>query len=316
MNKSKKIIVCGATGFVGRSLIPALLKEDYEVSVLGRDRHKLQSTFPNQSIHLHTWDDLDTLVPDNYAAIINLTGENIGDGLWSKKKKQTIINSRVEATKKIVQWCAKSSNKLPHIYNASAIGIYGTQINQHSLPPALNESDAQTTNSSSLFLVEVGQAWERATFPAIEKGHPVTLMRFGVVIKKGEGMLKKLQLPYSLGVGSVIGTGYQAISWIYIVDLVNAILFLLKHPDILGPVNLCSPGCVSQKAFASALASSLHRPLIFTLPAYLIKMLFGQMGEELLLSGQHVAPSVLNQAGFVFSQPNLKLALEREFGKS
>jgi uncharacterized protein (TIGR01777 family) len=315
MNGKAKIIVCGATGFVGRNLIPALLTAQYEISVLGRDRHKLEKVF-QQSVNYLTWDELDKLIPDEFDAIINLAGANIAEGRWTEKNKFTMKQSRVEATDKVVKWCARSANKKPHIYNASAIGIYGLQPSQPALPKALNESDAATANPDNLFLIEVGQAWENATLPASQSNHPVTLMRFGVVLKRGEGMLKKLELPFQFGVGSTIGTGNQAVSWIHINDLVAAILFLLKHPEITGAVNLTAPACVSQKVFSSTLAHAMRRPLIFTLPSMVIEMLFGQMGKELLLGGQHIYPQVLEQAGFKFTYPELQLALVKEFNKS
>ena len=145
------------------------------------------------------------------------------------------------------------------------------------------------------FLSEVGQAWEGATDPAMVKKHPVTLMRFAVVLKRHEGVLKKLELPFSLGLGSRLGDGNQAFTWIHIEDLVQAILFLVKHPEIVGPINLCAPECVSQKTFAASLAKTMHRPLLFSMPASLINLLFGQMGKELLLGGQNIYPERLQK---------------------
>lgn len=310
-----KIVVCGATGFIGRYLIPALLNEQHQILVIGRNTEKAKSIF-KQTVDYLNWEQLDQASPDTFDAIINLAGEIISDHRWTPSVKQKIIQSRVESTKKIISWCLKSKNKKPHIYNASAIGIYGLQNTQDDLPAPFTEAhDISLTNPSD-FLSEVGQAWESAATPAIKSGFPVTFMRFGVVLKRNEGILKKLEIPFTFGLGSILGNGNQAFTWIDIDDLIRAILFLLNHPDITGAVNLCSPHCVSQKEFAKTLADVMHRPLFLKMPASMIKILFGQMGDELLLSGQHVYPERLQQLGFEFLYPDLNSALMHEWKRS
>lgn len=155
---------------------------------------------------------------------------------------------------------------------------------------------------------------KKLTKKGFAMGMPVTLMRFGVVLKRGEGMLKKLQFPTQYGMGAVIGTGEQPLAWIDSNDLVHAILFLLEHPEITGPINLVAPECVSQKKFIKTLAQALKKPIFLRLPAWSIRFLFGQMGEELLLSGQTVAPQRLAEYQFKFKYPTLLAALTKEFG--
>ena len=309
-----KIVVCGATGFVGRNLIPALLNEQHQILVVGRDTSKTQQIF-EKSVSYSNWEQLDQISPDEFDVIINLSGENIADKRWTSSQKEKIKSSRVNTTQKIISWCLKSSNKKQHIYNASAIGIYGLQTNQTTLPARLTESSQIPFGNPSDFLSDVGQAWENAAQPAIEAGLPVTFMRFGVILKRNEGMLKKLEMPFSLGLGCILGQGNQAFTWIDIDDLIRAIIFLLNHPDIRGPINLCSPDCVSQKDFAKTLARVLHRPLFLKLPAPIIKILFGQMGVELLLGGQNVYPERLQQLGFQFLYPDLYSALAHEWNE-
>jgi uncharacterized protein (TIGR01777 family) len=159
--------------------------------------------------------------------------------------------------------------------------------------------------------MQVGVEWEAATQSASEAGIDVTLMRFGVVLKRGEGMLKKLELPFKLGLGSIVGSGKQILSWIHIDDLVSAIQFLIQHPEITGPVNICSPVAVTQQQFAVQLAAQLKRPLWMRMPAWSVKLLFGQMGDELLLSGQHVYPARLIDQGFKFAYPEIAAALQQ-----
>jgi len=310
-----KIIICGGTGFIGRNLIPALLKNQHEITVVGRNINKIEQIF-KRSINALSWDELNQLNPDEFEAVINLAGHNIADKRWTDKNKKHIKESRVNSTNKIIDWCMTSKKRKIHLYNASAIGTYGLQPIQDTLPPPFNESQQFTLSKPTDFLSDVGHAWENATDKAVASGYPVTLMRFAVVLKRKEGMLKKLELPFSLGLGSILGNGKQALTWIHIDDLVNAILFLLNHPDVTGPVNICAPGCVSQKIFAKTLANIMHRPLILKMPSVVINILFGQMGKELLLGSQNVYPEKLKQLEFDFIFPDLKSALTHEWDNS
>jgi uncharacterized protein len=308
-----KIIVSGGTGFIGRNLIPALLKKGDEVTVLTRDESKVWSR-DLTGVSKLSWEKLDAISSDNFDAIINLSGENISQARWSVSVKNKIKDSRINATKKLVQWVLKATSKKPHIYNASAVGIYGVSSSENSLATRLTENTKVNWDHPTDFLSEVGQSWENETKPAVEAHIPVTLMRFGVVLKRKEGLLKKLEPSFNLGLGSVLGSGNQAITWIHIDDLVRGILFLLNHPNVTGPVNLCSPGSVTQKDFAKKLARVMHRPLMLRMPGFVVKSLFGQMGEELLLGGQNVYPERLKQLGFEFLYPDLESALKKEWG--
>jgi uncharacterized protein (TIGR01777 family) len=307
-----KIIVFGGTGTIGRQLILALLKNQHEITVVGRDLKKINAIF-NQSVICLSWNQLDQSSASEFDAVINLAGENIAKNRWTINSKKRIKDSRVDSTRKISAWCLKSKDKKPHIYNASAIGIYGLQPVQNNLSSPLIESSEIKLNSSSDFLSEVGHAWENAANTLIANNFPVTFMRFGVVLKRHEGILKKLEIPFLLGLGSIWGNGNQAFSWIHIDDVVNAIIFLLKNPDIRGAVNFCSPHCVSQKTFAKTLANIMHRPLKLKIPLLFIKILFGEMGEQLLLGGQNVYPKRLKELNFQFLYPELQSALAQEW---
>ena len=141
----------------------------------------------------------------------------------------------------------------------------------------------------------------------------MTFLRFGVVLKKNEGVLRKLQFSFQLGLGGTIGTGTQPFTWVHVDDVVGAVLFLLEHPVITGSVNICAPGCVNQATFAATLAKAMHRPCVLKTPAWVLKLVFGQMAEELLLRGQHVYPQKLLDAGYQFTYPELTPALEHEY---
>ena len=163
------------------------------------------------------------------------------------------------------------------------------------------------------FMSEIGIRWQQAMQPAIDYGLNVVSTRFGVVIGYGEGILKKLSPSFYMGFGSVIGDGNQMMSWVHIDDVVGAIIFLLNKPDLKGVFNLTSPHPVSQAEFARALATTMHRPLLLKMPAFVIRVLFGEMGDCLLLKGQRVVPNRLIKLGYEFRYPNLVDALRHEY---
>jgi len=304
-----KIIIGGATGFIGRQLIPALLAAKHQLVVIGRDKAKISRLFPSQ-VEAAEWNDLNHYLPDHFDAIINLTGENIAERRWSRATMDAILNSRLDATNRFVTWSGKAATRHPHLYNASAVGYYGLQKEVAEANHAFAESSQPNDAAPGEFASALVKQWEDA---ASAGQNPVTLMRFGVVLKRGEGMLKKLEFPARLGLGAVIGSGSQPLAWIDSDDLVNAIIFLLNHPDITGPVNLVAPECVSQKTFTQTLARTLKKPALLWLPAPVVKLLFGQMGEELLLSGQTVAPERLQLNGYTFAYPTLQASLEHAY---
>lgn len=305
-----RILITGGTGFVGRNLVPRLIAKGHLVTVIGRNQEKIKKVFENR-VRATTWSTFSNLAPSDFEIVINLAGENIGESRWSQKQKKAIINSRVHITRKIAEWSMQAKHL--HLYSASAIGVYGLQPTSSEFPPKLTEQAPIDFNYAKDFLSEVGHQWELSLTPAIDSNVPVTIMRFGVILKRGEGMLKKLELPARLGMGAVLGTGDQIISWIDIDDLVNAILFLMDRPHLTGVINLCSPNAISQKNFTAKLAKVMNRPVFLKLPAPLIKLMFGQMGKELLLSGQYVYPERLLNEGFTFIYPTIDSTLKKEF---
>jgi hypothetical protein len=307
-----KIMVAGGTGFIGKNLIDSLLNFNHSVTVLGRNIYKIKAIFGDKVTAL-SWQDLNNTSPSDFDIAINLTGENLGQRRWSQSVKATLKLSRVKATQQIARWCSQSTSKKIHLYNASAIGVYGLQpIKDNSAPP-VTESTIIDVSDKDDFLAEIGREWEQAAMAAADSDIPLTLMRFGVVLKRNGGVLKKLAPSYAYGLGSVLGSGNQPFTWVHIDDLVAAIIFLINHPHITGPVNICAPQCVTQKQFAKELAQAMNKPLLLTLPAIIIKLLFGQMGEQLLLRGQNVYPQRLTELGYRFSYPTLQAALAHEW---
>lgn len=309
------ILIAGASGFIGKQLVNKLSKGN-KLTVLGRDAKKLRDTFLTD-INILTWDNLATSNPNKFDLIINLSGSNIGDRRWNSKIKKELIESRTNSNHQLITWLMHNNAK-PRLFCANAVGIYGAYetdkltFTEESIIP---EDFGNVANKPNDFLQNIGIQWQSSLQPAIDNGLKVTILRFGVVLKRGEGMLKKIELPYRLGLGSVLGTGKQILSWVYYKDLINAIDFLMKHEEIVGPVNITSPNPISQQEFAQIFSKTLHRPLLFKTPNFVVKLLFGEMGTELLLKGQKVLPKRLEEVGFKFSYANIADALCEEFAK-
>jgi uncharacterized protein (TIGR01777 family) len=302
------ILIAGASGFIGHALVRSL-KIDHHITVLGRNKPTLQREFSNAATCC-TWDELYQLDAKQFDAIINLCGFNIASSRWNETVKKQIIDSRVNTSTLLIHWIIKNQAK-PHFICANAVGIYGLQDNND--PSAFDEDSLINTNNPPDYLSEIGVRWQEALTPAAEYGIPVTTARFGVVLQKGQGMLKKLYPSFYVGLGAIIGDGEQSLSWVHINDVVGALTFLLNKPELTGAFNLTSPYPVSQQKFAHELATCLHRPLFLKIPSFFIRLLLGEMGECLLLKGQRVLPKRLLEAGYQFQYPKLPEALEREF---
>ncbi|MFA5959235.1 MAG: TIGR01777 family oxidoreductase [Tatlockia sp.] len=302
------VLIAGASGFIGRNLVEAL-QPGHNITVVGRDWSLLKRYFPNH-IKLCSWESLDELNAKSFDAIINLCGHNISASRWNETVKQQIIDSRVKTSATLIQW-AKKQEATPHFYCANAIGIYGMQDSND--PKPFDEESPIDCNNPRDFLSEIGVKWQNALQPALESGMPVTTTRFGVVLKKGEGILKKLAPSFYCGLGAILGDGKQVISWMHIEDLVAAYLFLLDKPELTGDFNFTAPHPVSQEDFARLLAKAMNRPLFLKMPAWFIKQVFGEMGESLLLKGQRVLPKRLLETGYCFRYPKLAEALHHEF---
>jgi uncharacterized protein len=275
------ILIAGASGFIGHELVNAL-KHKHQITTLGRNKSVLLREFP----------------------------KNITCCTWNDKIKKQLIDSRVGTCEMLTHWMIKNQAK-PRFICANAVGIYGVQANTDS--SAFDENSPIDFNNPHDFLSEIGIRWQMALQPAIDYGIPVISTRFGVVLKKGQGMLKKLFLSFYLGLGSIIGDGSQCISWVHIDDVVGGIEFILNNPTLTGAFNLTSPNPVSQAQFAHKLAHCLHRPLFLKMPAFFIRLLFGEMGDCLLLKGQRVLPKRILEAGYLFKYPQLDQALQHEF---
>ncbi len=308
-----KILIAGGTGFIGKALVKHFLAHgNHQILVLGRSKQSIRSTF-GEAVKRLAWTDLPRFSFSDWGPkdiFINLCGANLGDKPWSDARKSSILESRVETTRLIARVCKGLGENSPRLLNASAIGIYGLQEeHKNELPPALTEDSPLPCLQPTDFLSEVGCQWEAAAKEAIAAGTPVVFLRFGVVLGPHGGVYKKLRRPYQFGLGGTIGSGNQAFSWVSLHDLVRAIDFTIATNQLTGPVNITAPHAVRQSLFAKAMARSLQRPAFLTTPKFLLKKLFGEMAEELLLKGQHVQPKRLTEMGFTFEHDSIDKAL-------
>lgn len=300
-----KIMITGATGLIGKALV-AHFSNQHELTLVGRTREKIQSQFSDR-YSIVTWDELKTsgkTTIQHQDIIINLAGENIGIKRWSTSQKQKIINSRVDATRTIAELCSPLGQHSPRILNASAIGVYGFSQDR------IFTEKCELKNQANCFLETVAFSWENALISAENNHVSVVKMRFGVVLSNEGGALKQMLPAFKFGLGAILGNGQQLFSWIALPDLIRAIDFLILRPEITGPVNMVSPGVVSQADFAKVLARALHRPCFMHFPVWFVHLLFGQMGDELLLHGQSVKSEKLLQAGFSFQFDTIHHALQ------
>jgi uncharacterized protein len=290
-----KVLVSGVSGPIGAALLSSLPPSAWSVTRLVRgpaSNEKQISWDPAKAVAAETVSDFD--------AVIHLAGETIF-GRWTPLKKKSIRDSRVEGTRNLAQALAQAEQKPKVFICASAIGYYGDRGDE-----LLKEESAPGKG----FLPEVCEAWEEATTPAVQADIRTAHLRTGIVLSPKGGALGAMLLPFKLGLGGRIGKGSQWMSWIHVQDMVGAIHHILKNDLLQGPVNMVAPKPVTNAEFTKTLASVLSRPAILPVPAFAVKAVFGEMGEELLLSSQKVEPGRLISSGYPFRFRDLRPALE------
>ena len=290
-----RILVSGVSGPIGAALLPPLKAREYEVTRLVRGA----VTGENQI----SWNPAKPIFPDaisGFDAVVHLAGESIV-GRWTDEKKRKIRNSRVAGTAALAAALAQAKAKPQVFVCSSAIGYYGDRGDE-----VLNEESAPGTG----FLPDVCREWESATKAAADAGIRTVQMRTGVVLSPKGGALGKMLTPFKMGAGGRIGNGRQWMSWIDVQDMVGAIHHILKSDLLQGPVNMVAPKPVTNQEFTKTLASVLSRPAIFPMPAFVVKLAFGEMGETVLLGSQRVEPAQLVASGYPFRFSSLRASLE------
>lgn len=311
-----RIVIAGGTGFLGSALVDHW-QNQHHITVIGRSLARIRQRFADR-VQAVTWNQLHSQ-PDALRqadVVINLCGANIGAKRWTKTRKQDIVHSRIKLTHLLAELCAKQAKPGLTLINASAIGVYGLQTaSKQALPPALDEDTLINFHQYPDFLSYVARHWERACRPALQANVRVIKLRTAVVLATHGGAFPKLYLPFKFFLGGPIGSGDQPFSWIALPDYLRALDFLIAHQELSGPVNIVAPGCVTQRELAKCIGQHVGRPSLFPLPALLVKLFFGQMGEELLLKGQRVRPKRLLDAGFNFNYATIDAALTHLFSK-
>lgn len=290
-----RVAVTGASGLVGSALVPHWRAQGHEVLRFVRHAAHGPDEVP--------WDPargvLDPGLLHGVDAVVHLAGENVADGRWNPARRQAILDSRVHGGRLLATVLAGLAQPPAVLISASAVGWYGDTGDR--------QVDEQTPAGTG-FLADVCRAWEASVQPARDAGTRVVTLRLGIVLSAHGGALAKMLPAFRMGAGGPIGSGWQWMSWITLADLVAVFDRALADATLQGPVNAVAPGAVPQREFAAALGRALHRPALVPLPAPVVRLLFGQMGQELLLQGQRVQPKVLQSRGFVWQAADLDQA--------
>ena len=317
------ILISGGSGFLGSAFSEAIIKryqkDDKKVQITWLTRDSKQA-HPND-IKMMTYDEL-VKSDKSFDVILNLAGAGIADKRWSDARKEQLLASRIKPTEALLDFIARSSSKPKLLVSGSAIGWYG--------PPG-DKSLTESSGFNADFSHKLCDDWEQLALKATDHGVPVAIVRTGVVIHPKGGMVSKLLTPFKMGVGGQLGDGKQIMSWISRTDWVRAVIFIIEQhlssqrqqvnsidntlttanatPALV--YNLTEPNPVTNHTFTKTLGAWLHRPTFFTLPAFLLKLMFGEM-STLLIDGQKVLPQALLDAGFEFEHTALEHALEQQ----
>jgi len=287
------ILITGASGLIGTALKRYFEANGHNVFIMRRHR-KMEAPF--------SW------WPDNYLiqyddsikidVVINLAGDSISSGRWTKEKKNNIFLSRINSTRLLSEKLAKLARKPELFISGSAVGYYGD---------CGDEIVTENHGAGSGFLSYVCKHWEDATSPAETAGIRTVKLRLGIVMTPKGGMLEKIMLPFKLGLGGKLGTGRQFMSWICLEELCHVIEFIINNKNLGGALNIVSPKPIRNSDFTKRLGKALHRPAIFIIPKFILKLLYGEMADEVLLASTRAIPTKLENAGYQFIKPEFSL---------
>ncbi len=289
-------LITGGTGFIGQHLAGYLNKP----IIVGRSLDKIRDLMPGHEAH--QWDPNRSLEPsllDGVEGVFHLAGESIFKGRWNRARKERIRKSRTQSTRHLVDAIGQAAVRPQVLVCSSAVGIYGDR-GAEPLTEASRPGDD--------FLARVCRDWEKEAMRAQEFGVRVVLIRTAVVLGRNGGALAQMLPPFKLGLGGRLGNGNQYMPWIHIDDLCRIMLKAMEDEHLAGPVNAVAPNPVTNRVFTRALARALHRPALFPMPAFLLKIVFGEFAT-VLLSSQRVQPEVLEKRGFSFHYPDIDSAL-------
>src|SRR4030066_882573 len=302
-----KILITGGTGFVGTQLTSRLIKDNHEVTILTRSLKGAKGASPGISYlegdptKRGSWQE----AIKNHDAVINLAGASIFSK-WTEEHKKAIRESRVNTTRHIVEGIPSRPERPFTLFSASAVGYYGFCGDVELVEGSPPGND---------FLARIATEWEGEALQARDTGARVVITRFGIVMGEKGGALSQMIPLFKKYIGGPIGSGKQWFSWVQLKDLAETFAFLLKHPEISGPVNVCSPNPVRNKDLAKALGRALHKPSFMPAPGFMVKLVLGEFGS-VILEGQKVIPKRLLESGFVFQYTDLDKALQGIVGEN
>ena len=299
-NKSMKILISGSSGLVGSALVDFLSSGGHQVYKLVRS----QTREANEIYYNSDESDLTKL--EGFDAVIHLAGENIAGKRWTTEQKQKIKQSRIDGTSSLAQALTKLKSAPQVFICASAIGYYN-----NSIEPCCDESSP----AGEGFLADTCKQWEQACMILKGKNIRVVNTRFGIILDPKSGALAKILPIFSLGAGGRLGNGNQWMSWVALDDVLGVILHCLNNNGIRGPVNVVAPNPVTNNEFTEVLSKVLNRPAIFPVPSLALKIVLGEMSDELLLSSLKISSKVLKETGYDFAYPDLNSALKHMLGK-
>lgn len=299
----RTVAITGASGFIGSALAASFRRDGWRVLSLVRG--------PPSSGDEVSWDPaggmIDAPALAGISALVHLAGENI-DGRWTDAKKREIRDSRLQGTELIARTLASLPSPPDVLVSGSAVGYYGADRGDEVLTEESSPGDD--------FLGRLGVEWEAATAPASEAGIRVVQPRLGMVLDRRGGALRRMLLPFQLGVGGRMGSGRQWMSWITLHDAVRAYRFLLERTDLTGAVNAVAPQPVTNAEFTRAFGSALGRPTLMVVPAAGLRAFFGEMAEGTILASQRVHPRKLLEADFAFEHPRIDAAFTALLARS
>lgn len=299
------ILLFGASGLIGNAFIEQYYTK-YRITAV--TRRNINHIKYNKANWLQ-WNFIDTSIVDAIAktdVIINLIGENVGSGIWTKAKKEKILYSRIFLPTMLAKIIDENNFKIQHYIQASAIGIY---------PSNLENAYTDEASAANNFLANVVVKWEKAGEKIKNLNITTTFLRTGIVLDKNEGALHKLALPHKFGIGGYFGKGNQWLSWIHLNDEVRAIDYIIDK-KLSGKFNLTAPQPETQKSFNKLLARALNRPFVFPIPEFPIKLIFGEMAKATILSSTKALPKKLLDSGFNFNYTNAEHALTDIYRKN
>jgi uncharacterized protein len=295
-----KILITGATGLIGRAICRRLADEAHQIVVLSR---RPESAEVVEGAKVFRWEP--ALGPpesgawEGVDAVIHLAGEPVAASRWTDEQKRRIRDSRVMGTRHLLAGIREATDRPKILVSGSAVGFYGNRGDEH-----LDERSAPGQG----FLPEVCRQWESEALRGQEMGVRVVLVRTGVVLSTNGGALEKMLLPFKLGLGGRMGDGSQWFPWIHIDDIAGIFCHALFSTGVRGPINGVAPGIVSNREFTNELAAALRRPVIFSVPELVLKIVMGEMAE-VILDSQHVIPRVALDSGYRFRFQMLRPAL-------